>query len=328
MGKNTKIEWAHHTFNPWIGCTKISPACDHCYAAEWDKRYGGGEHWGAGAPRRRTSVDNWRQPYRWAKRAWQSGQRPRVFCASLADVFDNEIDPAWRKDLWKVIRETPELDWLLLTKRISNVRDMLPPDWDEGWPHVWLGITVVTQDEADRDIPKLLAIDASVRWLSMEPLLESVDVSPYLPCPMCLGWALPLECDSCAGMGPTEDDAIDWIVAGGESGPRARFMHPDWVRSLRDCCDAFGVPFLFKQWGEHVYLSERAITLDTPDWQDAHNQLSWAPHWGTRDGKDVVYRIGKKAAGRLLDGREHNGFPESATELAEAERSYTAEDSL
>lgn len=137
MAENSAIEWTDHTFNPWWGCQKVSPGCDHCYAETWDLRFhAAAPHWGPGAPRRRTGADTWRQPLKWHRKAVAAGVRPRVFCASMADVFDNQVDPAWRADLWSLIRVTPALRWLLLTKRPQNIRKMLPPDWGTGWPNV------------------------------------------------------------------------------------------------------------------------------------------------------------------------------------------------
>jgi protein gp37 len=185
MADNTSIEWCDHTFNPWEGCQKVSPGCDHCYAETRNARFNGtAVNWGPGAPRRRTSEANWKKPLKWNREAQAffaaHGRRQRVFCASLADVFDNAVDPQWRRDLFNLILQTPHLDWLLLTKRIGNVsgviRDQLLHPLP---PNVWMGITVVNQEEADRDIPKLLAIDASVRFLSMEPLLGHIDLTRH-----------------------------------------------------------------------------------------------------------------------------------------------------
>ena len=192
---DTTIEWTDATFNPWIGCTKISPACDHCYASVSTPTRRFGVKWGAGEERRRTAPSNWQLPLRWNAQHDQffaeNGRRRRVFCASLADVFDNEVDPAWRADLFALIEATPNLDWLLLTKRIGNVSKMAPASWvggpvqhgpdpaniHGGWPaNVWLGATICNQAEADRDIPKLLALPVAVRFLSMEPLLGRVDL--------------------------------------------------------------------------------------------------------------------------------------------------------
>ncbi|APA90417.1 phage Gp37/Gp68 family protein (plasmid) [Paraburkholderia sprentiae WSM5005] len=281
MSQNSRIEWTDHSFNSWEGCQKVGPGCDHCYAETRNARFAGGTpiNWGPGAPRRRTSAANWRKPLQWNARHdeffAQHGRRQRVFCASLADVFDNEVDPLWRHDLFELIERTPNLNWLLLTKRIGNVSDMVARarsrDWLAGRDNVWLGATIVNQAEADRDIPKLLAVPAHVRFLSMEPLLGPV---------------------SFEGMFASSDwrdhtnalEALDWVIGGGESGRGARPMHLDWARSLRDQCAAAEVPFFFKQWGE------------------------WAH--GSRPSEQPVGRIGKKAAGRELDGRVHDAFPE------------------
>ena len=178
MAEHSKIEWTDATFNPWVGCTKISPACDNCYAEGWAKRSGSGELW-QGA-RQRTSAENWRKPLAWNKKAAASGENRFVFCASLADVFDNQVPSDWRADLWPLIRATPALTWQLLTKRPQNIAKMLPPDWGTGYANVWLGTTAENQDEADRRVPHLLAVPAKVRFLSCEPLLGPLDLGRYL----------------------------------------------------------------------------------------------------------------------------------------------------
>lgn len=256
MSEATNIEWCDSTFNPWWGCTKISPACDNCYAAALDKRTGG-NHWGAGVERRRTSPANWAQPIKWNKNHEaffaKHGRRQRVFCASMADVFDNEVDPQWRADLFMLISDTPNLDWLLLTKRIGNANQMIfealeqreTPALDFSIPHVWIGATVCNQAEADRDIPKLLAVPAAKRFLSIEPLLGAIDLTPWTHTDKCLDsrpYSSPCICDE-----SSPRSKLDWVIVGGESGHGARPMHPNWVRSLRDQCKAAGVPFFFKQ---------------------------------------------------------------------------------
>ena len=218
MAEQTAISWADATFNPWIGCTKVSPACDHCYAARDNERRRWVNGWGAGVPRRRTKT--WGDPKRWDRKALATGYRPRVFCASLADVFDNEVDPTWRADLWQLIRETPNLRWMLVTKRIGNVEKMVQADWPFG--HVGLISTIVTQAEWDRDWPKLKRTPAAWRGISMEPLLGPIDIGSERP---------------------------DWIITGGESGSVCRITRPEWVRSLRDQCAASGIAFHHKQWG-------------------------------------------------------------------------------
>lgn len=274
MAENSGIEWTHHTFNPWIGCTKISPACDHCYAEAWDARglQGQATRWGPHADRTRTGAANWNKPRAWDRKAAAEVRRYRVFCASLADVFDNHrsIDTVWRVGLWRLIAETPNLDWLLLTKRPQNIVKMLPdaygcglPVWGDGWPNVWLGTTVENQVEADRRIPALLSVSARVRFLSCEPLIGPVDIGAPVRKALFSGAIKPM------GDGTRP---LSWVITGGESGPDYRPADPDWFRSLRDQCAAAGVPFLFKQWEGR---SQREI----------------------------------KAKGRELDGVVHDGYP-------------------
>lgn len=317
MSENTAIEWADSTFNPWEGCTKVGPGCDHCYAENRNARFGGGTapNWGPGAPRRHTSAANWNLPLRWEREAAtfqaEHGHRRHVFCASLADVFDNEVDPSWRADLFRLIADTPNLDWLLLTKRIGNAAEMIEAAVDSNnlpcwpWPRVWLGATVVNQEEADRDIPKLLATPAAVRFLSMEPLLGPVD----------LRLSRPARDDDrqdmdgfCSTITTAVGAGLHWVIVGGESGREARPMHPQWARDLRDQCVAAGVPYLFKQWGEWAPLSAHPPSLADKRAPDAITFIDTDQQGIQRRGESVI-RVGKKAAGRLLDGVEHNGFP-------------------
>jgi len=337
MSENTKIEWCDHTFNPWEGCQKVGPGCDNCYAEARNARFGGGAavNWGPGAPRRRTSPANWRKPLAWnaahAEFFAKHGRRQRVFCASLADVFDNSVDPAWRRDLFDLVELTPNLNWLLLTKRIGNVFEMVARtrshDWLAGRDNVWLGATVVNQAEADRDIPKLLATPARVRFLSMEPLLGPVDLTAvhYTTSPGYFGDALQWHHQPHCSRNERYP-SVDWVIAGGESGRGARPMHPEWARSLRDQCEAAGVPFLFKQWGEWTPedWGERAGYRDTagvlPSGEFRLMSEGYSPPFDEQerliaannvrlDGRTLMDRVGKKAAGRHLDGRTHDEFP-------------------
>lgn len=333
--KDTKIEWADHTFNPWWGCQEVSPACDNCYAKALDKRTGG-DHWGAGKPRRRTSATNWKQPIKWNRdaeikiTAWEKfketqpgltdaqlleqgfvkPQRPRVFCASMADVFDNEVPQEWRSDLFVLIAATPHLDWLLLTKRIGNAIPMLRASiGDSFFPsheNIWLGITVCNQEEVDRDVFKLLKIPAAKRFLSIEPLLGQIDLTNVKSensghghhefSPIVTMNALQR---------PHGTLSVDWVICGGESGSKARPMHPMWVYSLQEQCQSAGVPFFFKQWGEWFPVgsepneAQRLIFL-----YGGSNARCYA--WP--DGESMVW-AGKKNAGRLLDGQEWNEVP-------------------
>lgn len=316
MGFNTKIEWADHTFNPWIGCRAISPACDHCYAEAWAKRYGRDF-----AKRTRTADANWREPLKWNKEAAETGVRYRVFCASLADVFDNEVPASWRVDLLRLIEQTPHLDWLLLTKRIGNVDRMLdecarlmPEVLMWPMPNVWIGATICNQEEADRDIPKLLATPAAKRFLSMEPLLGPVQLSPCWLSKGCgfgndddpaLSKCFDCPTDKTRCAWPSQ--AVDWIIVGGESGHGARPMHPDWVRSLRDQCNGAGTAFHFKQWGEWA-PSDAVLSRDRSRFAGVGSPYIWKEK---PLGQSVrrLGMVGKKAAGRVLDGRTWDEVP-------------------
>ena len=218
MGDTTEISWADKTFNGWVGCTKVSPACDHCYAERDNARRKWVPGWGAGVPRRRTKT--WGDPIKWNKQAAITGYQPRVFCASLADVFDNEVDHAWRVDLWQLLRETPNLRWMLLTKRIGNAAKMLPADWP--FPHVGLMSTLENQEVWDRDYHKLAALPAAWHGVSAEPLLGPINIGDAKP---------------------------DWIITGGESGHGFRPLDMGAVRSLRDQCARNGIAFHHKQNG-------------------------------------------------------------------------------
>ena len=322
MAENSTIEWCDHTFNPWEGCqTTGSPACAHCYAEARNARFApkpedGGPrvapNFGPRAPRRRTTASNWKKPLRWNGDAAafrdKHGRKQRVFCASLGDVFDNAVPTEWRRDLFDLIEMTPDLDWLLLTKRIGNVEAQLADIGRRGLPlHVWLGSTIVTQAEANRDIPKLLKTPAAVRFLSMEPLHEAINLTSLSTMVFrgaeflnaLTGELSGMFGDPCLKRLP----ALDWIITGGESGRHAEPMHPDWARSLRDQCAGHSVPFLFKQWGEWIPADQwlgGTIPSGTSRPYDPE-----APH----DDNASWWRVGKKVAGRLLDGITHTEFP-------------------
>jgi protein gp37 len=272
LGKSTAIEWTDHTFNPWWGCTKVSPACDHCYAEAWDKRTGG-RHWGPHAERRTFGDKHWSEPLHWDRVAAAAGIQRRVFCASMADVFDNAAPDGARDRLWQVIRDTRRLDWQLLTKRPQNIGKMLPSDWGEGYANVWLGTTVENQEEADRRIPHLLSVAARVRFLSCEPLLGPISLRA--------GWHY---------------GKLHWIIAGGESGRGARPSNPEWFRSLRDQCVSAGLAFHFKQWGN--WSPGDGLGLST-------KRVQLKGEFGIQN----LVHLGKKASGRELDGRTWDDLP-------------------
>jgi protein gp37 len=226
--KNSKIEWTDHTFNPWIGCQKVSPGCDHCYAeAMMDHRYGKVE-WGPHGQRKRTSDENWENPVKWNREAEafrrNCGHRPRVFCASLADVFDNQVPAAWRKDLFELIRKCDEMDWLLLTKRPQNIFKMLPSDWGDGYPNVWLGMTAEDQPNFDLRWKHLQKISALVKFVSYEPAIGPLQLPTHGPVP-------------------------NWLISGGESGGGARPVKGRWIRDVIADCRERGIAPFHKQWG-------------------------------------------------------------------------------
>lgn len=279
MGKNSAIEWTDHTFNPWWGCEKISPACKHCYAADFAKRVGHGARlpqlWGPGSERRVFGEKHWREPLKWDAAAKASGVRARVFCASMADVFEAhpELD-AERAKLWALIAATRHLDWLLLTKRPENVVRMVPAVWERaGWPeNVWLGTTVESQEYAPR-LDAILATGAQVTFASCEPLLGPLDLEDYLT-------EQGYDADGPRGFVVTQRP-LDWVICGGESGGKARPMEAAWARSLRDQCIHRKVPFLFKQWGEHdeggkrVGKAKVGRALDGRTWDEAPRSVPW-----------------------------------------------------
>ena len=233
MGEFSKIEWTHHTFNPWIGCQKVSAGCDHCYAEQLaDRRYHWVE-WGPHGKRRRTSAANWRKPLAWNRAAQIRGKRTRVFCASLADVFDNKAPPGARDDLFSMIRQTPCLDWQLLTKRPENIPRFLPADWGhDGYANVWLGITCEDSLAWIRRWPVLARIPAAIRFVSYEPAIGPLDMSA-------------------AAGGRVLSPWPDWLICGGESGPGARTMDWMWAQEVKRQCKQCGVAFFLKQWGHY-----------------------------------------------------------------------------
>lgn len=320
MADTTNISWADMTFNPWIGCTRIAPACDGCYAAHLMETRMHRAEWGApgkgNGTRDRTSAANWRKPLAWNARAAKDGTRPFVFCASLADVFDNAVPDEWRRDLFDLIRATPHLVWLLLTKRPMNIARMAEKAGGLS-DNAAIGTTVEDQPRANINVPALLeaSVDlwrAKTRplflFLSCEPLIGPVDLTAFKEYP-----ESKYHTDALRGkiwMRPEANDIpgtshihtgrdyiglchrIQWVIVGGETDQgkhKARPAHPDWVRGLRDQCEAAGVAFHFKQWGEYMPEIGSASPADAPE----HRMI----------------RAGKRHTGRLLDGIEHNARP-------------------
>jgi protein gp37 len=280
MTADSAIEWTDHTFSPWLGCTPVSAACDNCYAAALAERYG----WPAyrkGVPRRLSAPSTWKLPRRWQRKAAANGVRARVF-PSLCDPYDKEVSDDWRDDLMEEIEATPDLDWLLLTKRPQvakryHRRRRMPAN-------VALGVTAENQAMANLRLPTLLSIDGpKLRFVSIEPALGPTDLTAvrirggYINALAGLRYAD----DGSSAPVAVQRHRLDWIIPGGESGPRARVSDPAVFRALRDQCLRYGTAFFFKQWGEH------------------------AP----ADANGRMVRVGKKAAGAELDGRLWRQLP-------------------
>lgn len=257
MGAGSKIQWLHrarpdgslipgYSWSPWRGCAKVSDGCAHCYAERESKRRGVSFGvWGDNGVRTVASDSYWQLPLRWNREAQERGERSPVF-PSLCDPFEDRLDLVVpRRRLWRLIEETPNLDWLLLTKRPENIEAMRPSVGSWPWSNVWLGASVENQEQADKRIPVLLQIPAAVRFVSAEPLLEPIRLDCYglTGCPT--GWL--------------DEPGIDWLIVGGESGPGARPFDVAWARDLRDQCRAAGVPFFLKQLGANPFIEERDL---------------------------------------------------------------------
>lgn len=244
MAQFSSIEWTTHTFNPWWGCTTVSEGCRFCYAQNLATRYGH-DVWGKGKERRKLSDGYWEEPLRWNNAAGISnamgGERPRVFCASMADVFDPEAPEGELERLWELIRATPELDWLLLTKRPGRIEQSLPDDWAQGYANVWLGASVEDNKVADR-ARTLAQIPAHLRFLSLEPLIGPVDKVSY--------------------------EGIHWAIVGGESGARPRPMQMEWVHDIHAACRENDVAFFFKQLGTYLAREMRCTDRKGGKWSE------------------------------------------------------------
>ena len=300
----SKIEWCDETINPVIGCSKISAGCDHCFAEKMACRLSHMDVEGydevinyAGKWNGRTAFipSQLKKPMKWKKPRW-------IFVGSMTDMFHESVPFEWVHQVWDMMKACPQHTFLVLTKRpdrmaqlVNQIYRMERMGASMGfWKHVYLGVTAENQEQADIRIPVLLSIPASVRFVSVEPMLGTVSLRRKA--------ADDREIVQATLMGQLDEYSrsvqrgLDWIICGGESGPGARPMHPDWVRGLRDQCAAAGVPFFFKQWGEFI-ISAAADSKTAP--MDAHEHNR---HW-------PFYRVGKKKSGRLLDGVEHSAFP-------------------
>lgn len=309
--KNTKIEWAHHTVNFWWGCAMVSLACAYCYAEAMARVFARGRAtWGPDGARWLRHQRAAEELMRFDESARKRGVRERVFVNSMSDTFEDRADLNVARDLlWLVACCAPSLDLLMLTKRPENIMRMVPEEWRQQWPaNVWVGTTVENQAMADARIPALLQVPAKVRFLSCEPLLGPVEFSNVTN-----------RADCVAQLGKPALAGIHWVICGGESGPKARPMHPYWARSLRNQCAAVGVPFFFKQWGEwtpgeNLNRGGRltTATYGCSRWFYATQTDKQSENCHADDSPDL-YWVGKAEAGRLLDGRSHNEFPGGAS---------------
>lgn len=306
--RNSPIEWTDDTWNLVWGCTKISPGCTNCYAETINARFGK-SIWGPKSERRTMSPEYWAQPLAWDRAAKRAGIKRRVFCSSMCDVFEDHptIDQE-REKLWPLIKATPNLVWQILTKRADRIANCLPLDWGKGYPNVWLGVSVENQDSLVERVPYLVRVGAAVRFLSCEPLLGPVFIG---------------------GFPRVVLEQIHWVIVGGESGAKARPMHPRHLRIIHEDCTRWRKPFFFKQWGEWLpwlcFNDNPEIVDENPE-QSRFDTLvyqpglgEWEHHnggWEDEPGADdldglnqIVGRCGKKAAGRMLDGRTWDEMP-------------------
>jgi protein gp37 len=295
----TKIEWTDETWNPVTGCTKVSTECKHCYAERlWPKVEGARVKREGGAPRPFTYVsvvpDRLDAPLHW--------KTPRrVFVNSMSDLFHEHVPVNFIFEVLRRVQFCGQHTFQVLTKRPAPMLEAMSQFYRlnkcEVLPNLWLGVSVGNQAAADERIPLLLQTPAAVRWISAEPLLGPVNVFDFLTV---RGGRASHRADS----------GLDWVVAGGESGPNARPMHPDWARSLRDQCASAAVPFFFKQWGNWApitYVDRESHHKVLKLTVDKRETVIGGPAEGT--APENMRNVGKKAAGRRLDGRMHDEYP-------------------
>jgi protein gp37 len=286
MAENSAIGWTDNTINFWHGCTKVSPACALCYAEKLDNRYSSVSHWGSGTPRRRTSENNRNQLQKWSDRAAKTGYMPKVFAFSMGDVFDNEVPDEWRNDFFDRAREAKNVRLQILTKRIGNAPKMLPGDFAENFGHVGLMATIPNQEEADRDIPKLLRlkVDRNVRWvgISVEPMLGPIDLQHH-------GW-----------LSQHEQPALDWVIIGGESGSLDK-VRPFSISAARDLmaqCQRFDTAVFMKQFGRlPTHAGKRVMLRDTKgeDWNEWASDMRVRQFPEYLDGNGEIQQPKRKA---------------------------------
>lgn len=328
MSQDTGIEWCHHTFNPWWGCQKISPGCLNCYADREATRHGFAGQFAAAAPHREFGDAYWKEPLKWARVAARDGIRRRAFCASMADVGeDHPIAEANRPRLWQLIEAAPELDWMLLTKRASTALKWLPERWLKDWPpHVWFGFSAEDQKRYDERLPFVLKVPAAIRFCSYEPALGGIDfrfpaVTRRTKPEGFDEWPPEKQAEVIQQAARAEHMArfqmIDLLIAGGESGPGARPANENWFRSARDQSVASRVAFHFKQWGEWAPAKPQAGGDLGGEMRASRVKLvplDREPDGHARRDDSFMRLVGKKAAGRRLDGVLWDEMPLTPTE--------------
>lgn len=340
MGEHTAISWTNHTFNPWIGCTKVSPGCANCYAEKQNERHKWTCGWGPGEERHITSASSWNAIAKWAKTARATGKREKVFCASLADIFDHEAPVFARRALWHLLTLTSDaLDFQIVTKRPQRIEQVMKEDdlaHDFFLAHnVWLIASTENQEWFDKRVPYLLRVPAAVHGVSAEPLLGAIDGSKYLRktlCQVCNGTAsVPVEgngdtpCPAClnSNNGRGNAPSLNWVIVGGESQVGARPMPPDAARRVRDQCVEYGVAFFFfKQHGEFVEVAGNDVVdadKQRPPIDSRNRVVSIDGHIPAAPDEmrpNIKYRwvtwIGTKNAGSTSDGQEWKQFPRVA----------------
>lgn len=333
MNKTT-IEWSDYTWNPWIRCTKVSPGCKNCYAETlMDKRFKK-VRWGKGEERISISDSSWKLPLRWDKQAQKENKIKKVFCASLSDVFDEEVETAKRINLFGLIEKTENLKWLLLTKRIDSAMKFLEiysekkNNAKEIFNKIMIGVSICTQKEADQKIPVLLEIKEKLNipiFISMEPLLEKVNIYNKMtnkPCDYCGNFDGEVGRCYCR---ISQNAMIDWVIVGGESGANARPMNPEWARLIKNQCQNNDIPFFFKQWGEWGYSKSfygDQFNISKHDFLPKYNENKMLFITNTKgkqialmyknetDNPEVFEKLGKEKTGNFLDEKQYLEFPE------------------
>ena len=309
---STKIEWADETWNPITGCSPVSAGCNNCYARRMANRLRGRHGYPADNPFNVTlHPDRLEQPFRWLK--------PRkVFVCSMGDLFHEDVPFGFIAKVFGIMHSAKQHIFMVLTKRPERMKEFFEwftgsercGTWPKEYPHVMIGVTAENQETADQRIPILLSIPATVRFVSVEPMLGAVEIEEYFPeydyraTYEYYREFLKMQGIKSDGKPILINPGLDWIICGGESGYRARSMSPDWARNLRDQCEAAGVPFCFKQWGEWVAEHRQGETVDLSILKNNQQvaKANGGGHW-------LLTRVGKKAAGRLLDGREWSEYP-------------------